>query len=84
MKTTPGIHRLTADQQDLLLSYQDGEFGVRRETGWSLDQLTEAALYDNIERCPGCRIWCESSDLVDDDGTIDGFCCNCRPAEGGE
>jgi hypothetical protein len=41
------------------------------------EEIEDALLSINIERCPGCEWWCYSDELIDDDNEVVG-CQNCR------
>lgn len=71
---------LTEQEIDILVSFSDGESNIRRERGGiSLSVLSELALEVNVEKCPGCRWWCESGELIPTDSDDpDGKCSNCR------
>ncbi len=64
---------------DRITSYADGHSKVMRDSGMDIDELVEFMLDHGIEQCPGCRWWCETSELVDSDDEPDGYCENCRP-----
>ena len=69
---------LTNEDVDDLTSYADGAWRIQRKYNIDIGELAEAALDKNVEQCPGCRWWCESGELVDDNGEPDGKCDNCR------
>lgn len=71
--------RLTDEDIDRLTSLADGEYRVRRDRKITLEELEQAALNCNIEKCPKCGWWTESHNLLDiDEEEVDGFCDNCR------
>jgi len=42
-----------------------------------VSEVEDRLLDVNLERCPHCEWWCESGELVDDDGNVVG-CDSCR------
>lgn len=70
---------ITSEMIDTVTSYADGIFRVMRETGKTKAELKELFLDKNIEECPHCQVWCESSELISDESDEpDGYCNNCR------
>lgn len=64
---------------DTVTSYADGIFRVMRDTGKEIPELRELFLNHNVEECPSCHWWCESSELIPDGkDEPDGKCMNCR------
>ena len=45
-----------------------------------VSDVEDRLLDVNLERCPDCEWWCESWELVDDEGHVVG-CDSCRPRE---
>lgn len=71
--------KLTAKDIDDLTSYGDGEGRIRAKYKCGGEQLKEAALDANVEKCPGCGWWAESCHMVNvETEEIDGKCDNCR------
>ena len=63
---------------DLALGYGDGVNRIMRETGKTLDEIRDILLTENVEECPNCHLWAESSEMTDDNSEPDGYCDNCR------
>jgi len=73
------VAKLSTKDIDDLTSYADGEIRVRSRLKLSAEQLKEAALNENVEKCPGCGWWAESHEMLPLDGDEpDGHCSNCR------
>jgi hypothetical protein len=71
------IHQDLLGTCESLSKYQDEYSEI--ET----DDLEEALMEFNVERCAGCGWWYESGDLVDEDLNEEttGYCADCREAE---
>lgn len=55
----------------------DTDFTIARKFGIPEEDVVEAMLDHEIERCKGCAWWMETNEL-EDDGDV-GFCEQCRP-----
>ena len=78
--------KLTENQTDTVTSYVDGYDRVKAETGLSDEELRDALLTENIEKCsnPRCGWWTDSHWLIaHDEEEPDGFCDNCREYDKG-
>lgn len=76
--------KLTREQEQeiahaLLGTCETGVFQAE-EYEVELQDIEEACLNQNVERCPVCDWWCESSELIDEEGNVVG-CDQCRPEE---
>lgn len=63
---------------DLVTGYANGFDRAISETGLSEVELRDRLLNLSIEECPDCGWFVESSEMFDDEGDVDGHCCNCR------
>tara|TARA_S200002703_G_scaffold159912_1_gene175461 strand:+ start:27715 stop:27942 length:228 start_codon:yes stop_codon:yes gene_type:complete len=70
--------KITAKQAETVVSYADGFERVHAETGALAMELKDALLDHNIEQCPGCLVWADAGEMIDDYGEPDGMCANCR------
>ncbi len=66
------------DLIETVTSYANGFERVLAASQMSREELKDRLLDDNIEQCPGCKWWVDSSELFDEDDQIDGHCENCR------
>ena len=82
--TESGGGKMTDDQKrklaDLLIGTPDSVEYALEELGLdvSADDAEDALADVNIERCPDCDWWCESGELIDEEGNLVG-CQACRP-----
>ena len=71
---------LTDDDRHKLLYDAEGFAHLMGKYKITLVQLQEVALNYNIEKCPTCRWFVESSERIPDGSyDPDDYCCNCRP-----
>lgn len=63
---------------DLVTGYVNGFDRALQDAGLDHDQLEDKLLDLGIEKCPDCGWYVDSHELFDDEGDIDGHCCNCR------
>lgn len=63
---------------DLVVSYANGFERAVQETGLSEDVLKDKLLDMNVEECPDCGWYADSSEMLNNDDEIDGHCENCR------
>lgn len=81
LQVKKALNPLLGDDEiaNLLMGYADGLSRVMDKTGMNVDDIEEWGLDHNIERCPNCDWWTESSNLIPyDEDEVDGFCDNCR------
>ncbi len=69
---------VTANHVDTVTGYVDGAQRVMHEIGIDQEELDEALLDFNVEKCPNCGWYTDSFNLIDEGDDPDGFCDNCR------
>lgn len=63
---------------DLVTGYANGLERAVQETGMDQEALEDKLLDLSVEKCPTCDWYVDSHELFDDEGDLDGHCCNCR------
>lgn len=75
---------ITEDEVEALTTEALKEQELLAKYGYTLEELKDAALDHNVEKCPNCGWWGESSVMIPTDegdpdfGEVDGYCDNCR------
>lgn len=57
----------------------DGEIDVRNEYHLTVPELVDFMLDHGYERCPKCRWFVETGDLLNENSEPKGGCSNCKP-----
>lgn len=68
----------TADLIETVIGYANGFDRALSSSGLSQSELEDLLLDENVEQCPDCEWWVDSSELFNNDDVIDGHCENCR------
>ena len=66
------------DLVETVVGYANGFDRALVSSALSKAELKDLLLDENVEQCPGCRWWVDSSELLNEDDKIDGHCENCR------